>query len=552
MWIRIRGHQVARARRSPPSEAKHPATRRQGARSAFRQALSRSRRLCGWVANSVSCFVHSVQRIWQVVTHPRRWVLWSLGPACITWMLATEALTSMWTAAASEADGWPTPRDWERFAVLAVCATAYVVGTRLPEERRRAADLQHGEHIDQTSVYLFTGALVLPASLTIVLLLVVRAQRFFVARKPPSRFAFTSAAIGLSCLGVHVVAASTALGQWLAHPLDDRVNIGFVVVAGAAAVCAYFIAQAIVIGVGRVLKKGHPVRTALIGRDDAGHLASPVLGTWADQRDIFRALGIAACATLAMLPLHGVLLLLVLTPVTIGDTRREQRQQQVAAERERYRLDSHTDLVITGLPNEASFQHAAPIAAHFDHAHGQPTQLAMLDLDRFKRINDTYGHAAGDEVLRAVAMLLRHSQPGDVNPGCLIRKGDLPARLHGEEFAVLLPNTTPAEAFEVMERIRRAVQELQVDVTRAAGGAECRVGVTVSIGLAPVAVESGQAEKEPLAAAEEAVNRALVDADRALYASKQTRNRVSAGAASVPTEQTLDTVADLPTDRIAT
>jgi diguanylate cyclase (GGDEF)-like protein len=548
MRLRTRGRQGAR--QSPPSEVKHPTTWRQGSRSAFR-ALALVHGICGWVSDSVSSFAHSVEGAKQVVTHPRRWVLWSLGPACVAWMFASEALTSTWTAAASRADGWPTEQAWERFAMLALCATLYVVGTRLPEERRRAADLRHGEHIDQTSVYLFTGALILPASLMIALLVVVRVQRYFVARRPPSRFVFTSASIGLSCLGVHAVAGLTPLGSWLTAPLGDRVGAGTVIAGGAAAVAAYYLAQAAVIGIGRVLVQGRPAWTALIGRDDAGNLTSPVLGTWADQRDILRALGIAACATLAMVPLHGALLLLVLTPMTIGDTRREQRLQQVAAERERYRLDSQTDLVITGLPNEAAFKQAAPVAAHVDQRHDQQTQLAMLDLDFFKRVNDTYGHAAGDEVLRAVAMLLRQSQPGDVNPSCLIRSGDLPARLHGEEFAVLLPNTTPAEAFEVMERIRRGVQELRIDVTKAAGGAECQIGVTVSIGLAPVVVDGRQAERDPLGAAVEAIEQALLDADRALYAAKQTRNRVSAGVSSVPADVTPHCAADGPVNQIA-
>lgn len=104
----------------------------------------------------------------------------------------------------------------------------------------------------------------------------------------------------------------------------------------------------------------------------------------------------------------------------------------------------------------------------FSRRHGQPLALIMFDLDHFKRVNDTYGHAAGDLVIRAVAQRVMQS----------MRKEDIFARYGGEEFALLLRNTALEGAFIVGERIRRAVEELEVTHNGR------RIPCTVSIGVA--------------------------------------------------------------------
>jgi two-component system cell cycle response regulator len=95
-----------------------------------------------------------------------------------------------------------------------------------------------------------------------------------------------------------------------------------------------------------------------------------------------------------------------------------------------------------------------------------PLGLLMLDLDRYKNVNDTYGHLVGDRVLRAVAAACRR----------VVREGDVLIRYGGEEFLVLLPGAGALDLAEVGERIRRAVAETSVED----GGQ--RVGVTVSLG----------------------------------------------------------------------
>jgi diguanylate cyclase (GGDEF)-like protein len=164
---------------------------------------------------------------------------------------------------------------------------------------------------------------------------------------------------------------------------------------------------------------------------------------------------------------------------------------------------------MTGLPNDLAFETEGTMAVHLDHALNQPTQVAALDLDYFKKINDRLGHAAGDTALKALASVLTTAK------GRLIRSSDLAARLHGEEFAVLLPNTTLAEAVEVMERVPNAVEKLRIPVTKAAGGTTDVISMTVSIGIATVTVTKDQPAHVALSEAMENADAATYDAKRA-------------------------------------
>ena len=96
----------------------------------------------------------------------------------------------------------------------------------------------------------------------------------------------------------------------------------------------------------------------------------------------------------------------------------------------------------------------------------------MLDLDRFKVINDTYGHLVGDQVLQEIARTLTS----------LLREYDLAGRFGGEEFSLLLPQTRAVDAMRIAERIRSGIAGLSVIAPGATGGE--RVQVTVSIGVA--------------------------------------------------------------------
>jgi diguanylate cyclase (GGDEF)-like protein len=135
--------------------------------------------------------------------------------------------------------------------------------------------------------------------------------------------------------------------------------------------------------------------------------------------------------------------------------------------------------------------------------HGSPMSLLMLDVDHFKRVNDTFGHSAGDQVLQGIGQLLRDS----------CRVYDVPGRYGGEEFCIVLPETKPGNTSVVAERIRSRLESMEIPC------GDTSIVVTASIGIAGM---DTPAESEVLSPA------ALIDrADRALYSAKNRgRNRV--------------------------
>jgi diguanylate cyclase (GGDEF)-like protein len=136
--------------------------------------------------------------------------------------------------------------------------------------------------------------------------------------------------------------------------------------------------------------------------------------------------------------------------------------------------------------------------------HGSPMSLLMLDIDHFKRINDTWGHAAGDEVLKSVGKMLRES----------CRVYDVPGRYGGEEFCIVLPETRMGNTAAVAERIRQRFESTHLPC----GDGESVV-ITASIGIAGMDESASNDILSPAA---------LIDrADRALYSAKSRgRNRI--------------------------
>jgi diguanylate cyclase (GGDEF)-like protein len=124
---------------------------------------------------------------------------------------------------------------------------------------------------------------------------------------------------------------------------------------------------------------------------------------------------------------------------------------------------------LTGLKNHRAFQESLHSAAQMAERLQQPLSLVMFDIDHFKQFNDTFGHPAGDELLRQVAQVLRESA----------RAYDVAARYGGEEFALLLPNTALEQAVQVAERLRqqiRAIENPHAPVSASFGVATYRRG----------------------------------------------------------------------------
>jgi diguanylate cyclase (GGDEF)-like protein len=156
---------------------------------------------------------------------------------------------------------------------------------------------------------------------------------------------------------------------------------------------------------------------------------------------------------------------------------------------------------LTGLANRRHFFAQARMVAARCHGRGRPVAVALLDLDHFKQVNDTYGHQTGDLALQEVARICREC----------VRANDIVGRYGGEELAILMPDTDAAGAARVAERARAAIAAGQISV------GDATFTMTASFGVA-VAPPSGSVEA------------ALACADAALYAAKDAgRNRVVVG-----------------------
>jgi diguanylate cyclase (GGDEF)-like protein len=173
------------------------------------------------------------------------------------------------------------------------------------------------------------------------------------------------------------------------------------------------------------------------------------------------------------------------------------RELAFVAERERRlaRVDA-----LTELPNSRAFLEGVRQQVARSQRSGAPFALAYMDIDNFKAVNDTRGHAAGDDLLRRLAAAMRES----------IRDEDLGGRLGGDELALLLPGATEGAAREVCERYRARVEALAADYPG------CELGV--SIGL--VAVSGVTTETD--------ADRLIRQADAAMYGAKESGKHATA------------------------
>lgn len=147
---------------------------------------------------------------------------------------------------------------------------------------------------------------------------------------------------------------------------------------------------------------------------------------------------------------------------------------------------------LTGALNRRAFQLAFRSELARCRRYGVPLSLIMLDMDHFKRVNDTYGHQAGDAVLREASRLIRS----------LLRDSDIFCRFGGEEFALLLPHTDMDEGAVLAERLRYVMAEKPIDVGSAS------VPITTSVGIAALRLQT------------DSIDTMMRRADEALYAAK--------------------------------
>ncbi|GAA4421633.1 GGDEF domain-containing protein [Actinokineospora soli] len=383
------------------------------------------------------------------------------------YVLAFEAITVVTAVWAMTTAGAAEAADWWRFGTLVLAGAAHRWLSRRTEETRR--DLAAGPHMDTSVVWILPGMVLLPAWMSVVALVLLRVQLYPVARRPLYRYTFGTAGILLAAL------SSMAVVRLAGVSVDASFGWGdALVLAGAGA--AYFLVNAFAIAGAIALSSASATWEQIAGsrRDNLGGALMVCLAV------------IAALATAHawMAPLFLVPLLAAL----------DWGALQIEAARGDARTDHKTQLL-----NSRGWHEEAGREVLRARRHAGSLAVAVIDLDHFKQVNDTWGHPAGDAVLRAVAAVLREST----------RHGDVVGRFGGDEFGLLLPDTDAAAATAIAYSVRQGIAGMRVQAADKRGRPVTIGGRTTSIGIATATRPT--TELDPL----------LRAADAALYEAKQ-------------------------------
>ncbi len=379
---------------------------------------------------------------------PSQWDLasapWAVPPLYLTIEAITVALVALFPG------GTPSGLDWLRFASLLVVGCLQTELSLSTEKARRY--LADGPHISMTSVWMFGGALVLPAALAVAITVIIYLHLWFrvwwsVQRRSAYRVVFSATTVVLACVTVRPVLDSLGVHTLLADG-SHGAQILFAVVVVAL---GYTTINGALVAIG--IRLHHPTRPWL-----------KTFGTKSENALELATLSLGG-TTAVLLVTQPFLVALMMLPVMVLHRNILMRQLE-----EKASLDSKTGLLTA---EEWRVRVANELVAT-----AEPFAVLMVDLDRFKRVNDVYGHMAGDTVLRTVADTITAQ----------LRMYDSVGRWGGEEFAVLLPQIPEQGAVEVAERIRCAVAALEARVTIDDRTQRIR-GLSVSVGVAgfPVA-----------------------------------------------------------------
>jgi diguanylate cyclase (GGDEF)-like protein len=402
-------------------------------------------------------------RAWPIWKLPD-WPIWKLPHWLLAFVLAVVLADAVVFGLAAN---WVTvhARDLELFAALLACSAATV------EVTRRA-----GENIgvvkDVYATWELPAALLLPLAYVPVLPIVRMAlTQWRIRRAPAYRRVFSAAVVGLSYVSAALAFhALIRLAPGAAnHPTSHA--LAWMLVAAACAVVQWTVNQVLI---WTAIKGANPrvrVRDEQFAREPM----------YNDVTELCVAVIVAFCVA-------SSLIALVFAFPFITLLQRSLRHAQLVSES---RTDSKT-----GLLNAVTWERQAMTELARAVRTRTALAIALLDIDRFKVINDTYGHLVGDQVLKEISRTLTSQ----------LRDYDLAGRFGGEEFSLLLPQTRSVDAIRIAERIRSSIAALSIIAPGTAGGE--RVQVTVSIGVA--ALDSGTDRKFPqlMAAADAALYRA--------------------------------------------
>ncbi len=394
----------------------------------------------------------------------RDWPIWSLPRPLRAFVLVVIGAYLAWIALRAATFRFGT-EDVLLFAALLACGAATVELTRRSSEPSGVAkDVYAVWELPMVILLPVLYALIIPAIRTAL-------TQWRVRRAPVYRRVFTASAIGIAYGAAALVYHGVLPVGYHPRAYMWRHADLWLLAAGAAALAQWVVNQVLVMTAVKTADPSTRIRKALFGRESLHN----------DVTELCAAL----LVSLGMM-VSNLVLIIALPLVTL--LQRSFRHAQLLSEA---RADAKT-----GLLNAATWERDATAEVARAVRTGSPLAVALLDLDRFKQINDTYGHLLGDEVLRQIAGTMTQ----------ILRDYDLAGRFGGEEFVMLLPQTRAVDAFRIAERVRAHISELPI-YSGGVDGSE-RVPVTVSIGVAALDAGSRRELTELLAAADAALYRA--------------------------------------------
>ena len=395
----------------------------------------------------------------------RAWPIWAL-PRSLTVFIVAVILVDVAAIALNAAILSLRSHDLTTFGLLLACNAATV------ELTRRASEPEGKAVKDVHAIWEFPAVILLPPVYAMLMPLVRLALiQWRIKQAPVYRRVFSGAAVSLGygaasltfMGGAHLVLGT---GRLPGH----RVSTWILVVA-VCAIVQWAVNQALIVTAVKATAPGTQLKQVLFGdgllHNDVAELCVSVLATL--------AIAMSLLSVFIALPLVTML-------------QRSFRHAQLLK-------DARTDSK-TGLLNAATWERQSVAEVARAVRTRSSLAVALLDIDRFKGINDTYGHMVGDQVIKEIAHTLRS----------MLRDYDLAGRFGGEEFSLLLPQTRAVDALRIAERVRANIAGLCIIAPGASGGE--RVHVTVSVGVA--ALDSGSTREFPdlMAAADAALYRA--------------------------------------------
>ncbi len=395
----------------------------------------------------------------------RSWPLWSVQPRwLVVFVLAVIAtdLAAIGVAASATAI---TRSDLALFGLLLGCTAASVELTRKSGE-------QGGMIKDVHGVWELPTAIVLPPLYALIIPIIrIALLQWRIRRAPVYRRVFSGAMLSLAYGAASVT--FHGLSGLIPQEAGGALSRGTVwtLVVAVSVLVKEVVNKTVLMTAVKATDPGATCRTEVFSREplynDGAEICTGVLVTYGVAGNPWLALAALPVVTLLQRSLRHVQL--------VNDSRADSK---------------------TGLLNAATWEREATTEVTRAVRTRTPLAIAVLDIDRFKVINDTYGHLVGDQVLKELARSL----------DSVLRDYDRAGRFGGEEFSLLLPQTRAVDAFRIAERVRASIAGLSIIVPGATGGE--RVHVTVSIGVA--ALDSGckREYSELMATADAALYRA--------------------------------------------